>query len=165
LGLKLNLGCGLDKREGYVNIDIREDVEPDMVIDLEKELLQRFEDESVDEILAKDFLEHLSWRVVETFLRDCHRVLKHNGRIYIQTPDLEAIAKKVILNPNFKFGSLYGFKAVSYWVYGGQEYPENTHKSGFTMNSLKRLLEDIGFEVLELKNDGGTNIVCWARKL
>lgn len=164
MGLKLNLGCGLDKREGYVNIDVREDVEPDMVIDLEKELLQRFEDESVDEILAKDFLEHLSWRVVETFLRDCHRVLKPNGRIYIQTPDLEAIAKKVILNPNFKFGSLYGFKAISYWVYGGQEYPENTHKSGFTMSSLKRLLEDIGFEVLELKNDSGTNIVCWARK-
>ena len=81
MGLKLNLGCGLDKREGYVNIDVREDVEPDMVIDLEKELLRRFEDESVDEILAKDFLEHLSWRVVETFLRDCHRVLKHNGRI------------------------------------------------------------------------------------
>jgi hypothetical protein len=24
--VKLNLGCGLDKRSGYVNIDVREDV-------------------------------------------------------------------------------------------------------------------------------------------
>ncbi|RLC85258.1 MAG: hypothetical protein DRJ03_12190 [Chloroflexi bacterium] len=162
--MKLNLGCGFDKRKGYINIDARKDVKPDIVLDLEKELLQRFENESVDEILAKDFIEHLSWRVVEPFLKDCYRVLKHNGRIYIQTPDLEAIANKVILNPNFKFDQLHGFKAISYWVYGGQDYPENTHKAGFTINSLKQLLENIGFQILEIKNDGGTNIICWARK-
>jgi hypothetical protein len=91
-------------------------------------------------------------------------VLKKGGRIYIQTPDLQAIAQKVILNPNFKYGSLEGCEAISYWVYGGQEYKENTHKSGFTIPTLKQLLESNGFKIESISNDGGTNIICWAVK-
>jgi len=147
-----------------VNIDCRKDVEPDILIDLENELLQRFNDESVDEILAKDFIEHLSWRIVETFLRDCFRVLKKDGKIYIQTPDLEAIAKKVILNPNFKYGNLSEWQAISFWVYGAQDYENNLHKTGFTIPTLKNLLESIGFKIDSIKNDSGTNIVCHAHK-
>jgi len=148
----------------WVNIDVRTDVKSDLVVDLERELLQRFEDGSVDEILAKDFIEHLSWRVVETFLQDCHRVLKRSGKIFIQTPDLMAIAKRVILDPNYRFGELYGWKAISFWVYGSLDYPENVHRSGFTIPTLRRLLEGVGFEVDEIKNDDGTNIMVKAHK-
>jgi len=139
-------------------------VEPDIVMDLEKELLQRFEDESVDEILCKDFIEHLNWRVVETFLRDCFRVLKKGGKIYIQTPDLEAITKKVILDPDFKYGDLSGYKAISFWVYGSQDYNENVHRAGFTIPTLKKLLESIGFKIDSIKNDNGSNVICHAHK-
>jgi hypothetical protein len=155
--VKLNLGCGFDKRSGYVNIDVREDVKPDVVMDVEKELLKRFRDESVDEILAKDFVEHLSWRVVKDFLKDCFRALKKGGRIYIQTPDLEAIARKVILNPEFRFGSLEGFEAISYWVYGSGDYgTPSFHRAGFTIPALKKLLESCGFIVEDIRNDGGS---------
>jgi ubiquinone/menaquinone biosynthesis C-methylase UbiE len=164
-GIKLNLGCGLDKRDGYINIDIREEVKPDLVIDLEKELLKRFNDESIEEIIAKDFIEHLSWRVVEDFLKDCYRVLKKGGRMYIQTPDLEAISKKIILNPNFKYGELEGYKAISYWVYGSGDYENPSfHKAGFTIPTLKELLEKIGFKIEDIKNDGGSNIIAWVIK-
>ena len=162
--LKLNLGCGLDKRSGYVNIDVREDVKPDLAINLEEELLKRFQDESVEEILAKDFIEHLSWRVVEPFLRDCFRVLKKGGKMFIQTPDLEAIFNTTIRNPNYRFGELEGFKAISFWVYGAQDYKENLHKCGFTIPTLKKLLESIGFKVERIENDGGSNIICLASK-
>jgi hypothetical protein len=72
---------------------------------------------------------------------------------------LVAIAKKVILLGSYDWGQ------ISYWVYGGQDYPENTHKSGFTIPALKRLLERHGFAVEEIYNNGGINIVCTARKL
>jgi SAM-dependent methyltransferase len=163
--IKLNLGCGLDKRNGYINIDVREEVKPDLVIDLEKEFLKRFDNESVDEIIARDFIEHLSWRIVEDFLKDCYRVLKKGGRMYIQTPDLEAISKKVILNQDFKYGDLEGYKAISYWVYGSGDYGnESFHRAGFTIPTLKRLLEKIGFTIEDIKNDGGTNIIAWIKK-
>jgi predicted SAM-dependent methyltransferase len=162
--MKLNLGCGCDVREGWLNIDVRRTHPRVLVLDLERELLRPFPDESVDEILAKDFIEHLSWRVVEAFLRDCHRVLKRGGRMYIQVPDLEAIARKVILNPDFRYGNLTGWRAISFWVYGAQDYPENAHKAGFTIPTLRRLLESVGFVVERIGSDGGTNIVCWVVK-
>jgi len=162
--VKLNLCCGDDVREGYVNIDVRKTKPNVLVIDLERELLRVFPDSSIDEIVARDCVEHISWRRVENLLRDIHRVLKPNGVLFMQVPDLEAIARKIILNPDFCYGDLCGWKAISYWVYGGQEYSENTHKAGFTIPTLKRLLESIGFAVETIRNDGGTNIQAWARK-
>jgi len=163
--VKLNLGCGLDIRDGYINIDVRKVHPRILVLDLEKELLKPFPDNSAEEIIAKDFVEHLSWRVVEAFLRDCFRVLKSGGRMYIQVPDMEAIAKKVILNPSFKYGELEGWKAISFWVYGAGDYGEPSfHKAGFTIPTLRRLLESIGFIVEDIRNDGGTNIQAWVRK-
>ena len=162
--MKLNLGCGLGIRDGYINIDVRKVHPKILVLDLEKELLKPFPDNSAEEIIAKDFIEHLSWRVVEDFLKDCYRVLKPGGRMYIQVPDLEAIAKKVILNPSFKYGELEGWKAISFWVYGAQDYETNIHKTGFTIPTLKKLLESIGFVVEDIRSGGGTNINCWVRK-
>ena len=162
--MKLNLCCGDDVRDGYINIDIRKTKPNVLVLDLEKELLKPFPSNSVDEVIARDCIEHISWRRVEDLLRDIYRVLKCNGRVYIQVPDLEAIAKKVILNPDFKYGELEGWKAISFWVYGAQDHEYNYHKSGFTIPTLKKLLESIGFVVDGIRNDDGTNLICWARK-
>ena len=162
--MKLNLCCGDDVRDDYINIDVRKTKPNVLVLDLEKDLLRPFPSSSVEEVIAKDCIEHISWRRVEDLLRDIHRVLKCNGRVYIQVPDLEAIAKKVIFNPDFCFGRLCGWMAISYFVYGAQDYPENTHRAGFTMLTLKKLLTSIGFAVEDIRNDGGTNLVCFARK-
>ena len=162
--MKLNICCGDDVREGYINIDVRKTKPNVLVIDLEKDLLRAFPNNSADEIIARDCIEHISWRKVEDLLRDIYRVLKCDGRVYIQVPDLEAIAKKVILNPDFCYADLCGWKAISYWIYGGQDYEHNYHKAGFTIATLRRLLETIGFEIFEIRNDGGTNIICWCRK-
>jgi SAM-dependent methyltransferase len=162
--VRLNLCCGDDVREGYINIDVRKTKPNVLIIDLEKDLLRVFPNNSADEIIARDCVEHISWRRVEDLLRDIHRVLRCDGKLYIQVPDLEAIAKKVVLNPDFCFGALCGWKAISYWIYGGQDYEYNYHKSGFTISTLKRLLESIGFNILEIRNDDGTNIICWCVK-
>ena len=162
--MRLNLCCGDDVRDGYINIDVRKTKPNVLVLDLEKDLLRPFPDKSVDEILAYDCIEHISWRRIEDLLRDIHRVLKCDGRLYLRVPDLEAIAKKVILDPGFRYNELRGWKAISFWVYGGQDYPENTHKAGFTIPTLRELLESLGFKVEKIENDGGTNIVCVAVK-
>ena len=162
--MKLNIGCGDDVRAGYVNIDVRRTRPNVLAMDLEKDLLRPFPDDSVEEVIAKDVIEHISWRRVEDLIKDIFRVLKRGGRLFIQVPDLEAIARKVILNPEFKYGDLEGWKAISFWVYGGQECLENTHRAGFTIPTLKKLLESVGFVVEDIRNDGGTNIICSARK-
>jgi len=155
---RLNLGCELDKRskeEGWVNVDIRPECEPDLVHDLTKPL--PYENNTVDEILAKDILEHFSWRQVPDILKDWYRVLKPGAQIYIQTPDLATISSHILSNV------LWTWEQISYWIYGEQNVPENAHKSGFTISTLARLLTEVGFKVKEM-NKGGTNIMAYAYK-
>jgi len=154
--MKLNLGCGGDKRKGYVNIDIRKEVNPDRIMDLEKTPYP-FDDNSVDEILAKDIIEHFSFRNVEKVVKEWHRILKKGGKLVIQTPDFDAILKAI------KQEKIKGWWQISYWLYGGQDYKENTHKLIFTKSEIKKFLENIGFKVENIKS-GGTNMIVEAYK-
>jgi predicted SAM-dependent methyltransferase len=152
--MKLNLGSG-GRLPGYINVDIRKEVNPDVVWDLEQTPYP-WEDCSVDEILMVDTLEHLSFRKVRDVVKELYRILKPGGKIFIQVPDMEARARDILEKWMEDWWSL------SFWVYGGQEYKENTHKSGFTVPSLKKLLEEEGFKVEKIV--GGGNIQCWAVK-
>jgi len=153
---KLNLGCGLDKKPGWVNIDIRREVNPDLVWDLEKPL--PLPSNYAEEILAKDVLEHISFRKVRDVLKDWYRVLKPGGKITIQVPDLLAIYEKVVKKDPSDWWS------ISYWIYGAQDYPENTHKTGFTYTALYKLLTEVGFKRISIRSDGGTNLIAEAYK-
>jgi len=156
--MKLNLCCGQDVRNGYLNIDVRR-LDPRILqLDLEKDLLTPIPPESAEEIVAQDCIEHVSWRRIPDLLRDVYRVLKCNGVFVMRVPDLEEIARLTFLNPGYD-----NFLQLSYWIFGGQDYPENTHKAGFTKASARKLLEDIGFRVLEVRGEG-TNLVVVARK-
>jgi len=54
----LNLGCGFNKLDGFLNIDSSDLCEPDMKLDLNV-LPWPFEDDEIGHIVAKDVLEHL----------------------------------------------------------------------------------------------------------
>jgi len=85
--MKLNLGCGQNKVEGYLNVDKYAACAPDRVVDLEA-FPWPFPDASVDEILLTHVLEHLG-RETETFfgiMRELHRVLKPGGKVQIGVP-------------------------------------------------------------------------------
>jgi len=140
----LYIGAGDDRIKDCMTLDIRKDVHPDVVRNLEQ-LSLPFKNEQFDLIYAKDVIEHISFRKTEDLLRELFRILTHNGKNYIQVPDLEAIAHKVIFNPDNCLGDMCGWKLISYWVYWGQDYPENTHKAGFTISTLGKLLQQIGF--------------------
>jgi hypothetical protein len=80
--MKLHLGCGHDKKEGYINCDISREVTPDMVVDLEKKL--QFKDNSVNEIVANHVFEHISNFI--PLMHELHRICKKNAIIKIKTP-------------------------------------------------------------------------------
>jgi hypothetical protein len=56
--MQLNLGCGFDRREDYVNVDSWPECQPDLLVDLEC-FPWPFETSSVTRILARHVLEHL----------------------------------------------------------------------------------------------------------
>ena len=81
--IRLHLGCGNDKRKGYLNCDLSPEVAPDLVLDLEKTPLQ-FKDDSADEILANHVLEHVTNFV--PLMHELWRVCKKGALITIRVP-------------------------------------------------------------------------------
>lgn len=80
---KLNLGCGSDICEDYVNVDMAPLAGVDVVCNLSR-FPWPFEDEEFDEIIAKDVLEHLpdTVRVME----EIHRITRKGGKVFLSLP-------------------------------------------------------------------------------
>lgn len=82
--IKLNLGCGLRRLSGYINIDNRPEVNPDLVCDVLQGL--PYQNSSVDEIRAHDFLEHIPLGKTIQVIEEIYRVLKPGGMLDAFTP-------------------------------------------------------------------------------
>ena len=80
---KLNLGCGAFRKEGYINLDCRDHLKPDILHDLDN-IPYPFPDNSFELIEADHVLEHLSdpFRV----MMELHRMLAPGGSAIIKVP-------------------------------------------------------------------------------
>ena len=78
--MRLNLGCGQDKRDGWTNVDKMAAAEPDQVVDLE-ELPWPWPDSSVEEVAMKHVLEHLGAEtdVYLGIIKELYRVCRHGA--------------------------------------------------------------------------------------
>jgi len=85
---KLNLGCGFDKREGFVNADRFPGCRPDMLFDLEQTPWP-LQDSSFGHILLKHVLEHVGadFAAFTRVVRELYRVAAPGGTIEISVPD------------------------------------------------------------------------------
>ena len=85
--MKLNLGCGNKKLEGYVNIDSDPLCAPDRVLDL-RSMPWPFDESSVSEIVMSHVLEHLG-QTTEEFrkvIQEIYRILAPDGRLKVVVP-------------------------------------------------------------------------------
>jgi len=152
--LKLNLGCGTDIREGFINIDLYSDDERVIKMDVRK---LEFQDETVDLILASDILEHFSHREIDSVLKEWARVLKVDGNIIIRCPSLKLQARAYL-------NGEWDADVASYMIFGGQTNQGDYHCVAFDEQSIKKHLTLAGFEVVEFiekyipQNQGYTNL-------
>lgn len=152
----VNLGSGASVFRGCVNIDKRLLPGVDLVLDLEDGYLP-FPDGFFTVAYMIDVIEHVSWRRIPRLMSEINRVLNCGGRLVVRTPDIGLIAKMVldwgmpkIEHPDV--GEFRKYMLISYFLYGNQDYPEDTHKAGFTIDALQELLNMHGFEVSIIKN-------------
>lgn len=85
--LKLNLGCGSRKREGYVNVDMFPDCRPDVVLNLEQTPWP-WPDDSVIAVDLIHVLEHLGQQpaVFLGIMKELWRVCCDGAMIHIEVP-------------------------------------------------------------------------------
>lgn len=168
--MRLNLGCGVDVRPGYTNVDFRK-IHPSIVeADLSK-YPWPFEDGSAEEILMLDFLEHFPYRQTDMILGECWRVMSSDGRLVVQVPDADHLARALTKTGSYlcnRCGSEMGqphreealqfcrdcgqsadviANAAMMRLYGGQDYPGNWHHTCFTKDSLRDRMRSCGFDL------------------
>lgn len=81
--MKINIGCGRDKINGFVGLDISANVGADIVHDIENGL--PFEDDSVTEIIMYDVLTQLSSKkVFKSVMNELWRVVKKGASVTIR---------------------------------------------------------------------------------
>lgn len=89
--VKLHLGCGQTRLDGFINIDFPQDKHnvmksaADAKADIVNDLV--FSENSVDEIRTHHMLEHFSRVIALAQLVKWHRWLKVDGILIIETPD------------------------------------------------------------------------------
>jgi predicted SAM-dependent methyltransferase len=146
--IKLNLGCGNRKMHGFINVDARHEVQPDVIYNVAK-IHEKFQD--VDLIYASQVLEHfptksfpfqpITW---EEVLLNWNKTLKDGGILRLSVPDLRA-ACEYYLHTN-------DFESVQAAFYGGQKYDFDFHYHGWTFDTLSKSLESSGFEDIHRYN-------------
>ena len=82
--MKINLGSGFKRIEGFVNVDDDPLVEPDYLVNIENDRLP-FDDDSIEEIRAYHILEHIGEGFIP-LMKELHRVCKHGALLDILVP-------------------------------------------------------------------------------
>ena len=138
--IKLNIGCGTDKLNGYINADIIEGL-GDIQMDATN---LNCDDCSIDVLNSSHLLEHFGRRFISDILKEWYRVLKYNGKLILEVP-------------NFEW-------CVNYWLqYEKEEFPLDTifgnqhnmgeyHKTGFTKDSIIDFVNDAGFHIESIED-------------
>lgn len=101
LGLKLDLGCGQNKREGFHGVDIAQTDGVDTVCDLFQDRWP-FDDDTVDEAFSSHVVEH-AYPVggprdgLIHFMNELHRVCRHDATVEIVHP--YGLSKRAFQDP------------------------------------------------------------------
>lgn len=133
--MKLHLGSGNKRIPGFKNVDIRNDVDTDIVADVCD--LYMIHNRSVDEIYFCHGMEHLTYDGAARALKEWRRVLVGGGRLRLSVPDFDKLVQ------------LYGRrgldKHVRAMICGGMDYEHNIHYSVWTYDVLEHFLSEAGY--------------------
>lgn len=132
---RLNLGCGWDHREGFLNVDLHEFHQPDLIADVTK--LDMLPSGSYEEIIAQDVLEHLPRTSTVDVLREWSRLLKPGGKLHIRVPSVVDLAE-LLKAP--EHSSIEQQELLVQCMFGTQAYTEDTHYTTFTEPLLRHYL-------------------------
>ena len=145
--LKLNLGCCKTILDGWVNIDLYQ-YDPRIVVgDIRN--LANYANESVDEILAQDVIEHIPFYESVAAVKEWIRTLKIGGQLTVQTTNiaghLESYAK-----------GFWNLETLNYMLFSGKNWADNQtrdgdfHKSVYDIPFMKNLFVQNGLDVISI---------------
>ncbi len=142
--VNVNLGCGTNIVEGWVNIDMVRPANADKNFRLGDVLNIPLKDGTVDYMLLDQVLEHIPMADIVPALYEIRRALKKGGRCVIIVPDFEdAVQSWLKYNTNSSFNPLT-YQYFSEVIYGNQAHEGEFHKTPMSPMYLHYALNTAG---------------------
>lgn len=141
---KVNIGCGNDIRDKFLNIDIQEFKGVDFVCDARD--LEVIEDNSVKFLVAQHLLEYIPREDMVPTLQEWYRVLLPGGLLEIRTTDISKLTQALYLNNISPELGMTDEMVISL-LYGQQLNKYDIRYNGFTSSFLQGVLKGIGFSI------------------
>ncbi len=151
--MKIDLGCGSKKKEGFTGVDIQKLPGVDVVVNIGKEKLP-FKDNSVEEMYSNECLCYVD--DLEFILKEIYRVCKPKAKIHFILPHFSSIRAFHLFNKHF-FRSIdfFKFRKGDHW----NPVPE------ISFNVEKVFIEfDKGFQLWNYILEPLININHWTRR-
>lgn len=139
--MKLNIGCGNKKIEGWTGVDLSPSSKADIIAPIDAVPLG---DGVADEIMAIHVVEHVySWEV-PVALAEWHRLLKRGGLLIVEMPDLLKCCKNIAAGLK---GRIHPDQLGIWGIFGDDRFqdPLMIHRSGWWFDRLKPIVEQVGF--------------------
>ncbi|MFX1476225.1 MAG: methyltransferase domain-containing protein [Promethearchaeota archaeon] len=146
--MKINLGCGLIYKRGYVNVDAFNNTVADQIMSA---TFLTFEDNQASLIECTQVIEHLGAAKSLYALAECFRVLQPGGILLLETPDIEE-AFRVFLRKGKSHR-----KYLMNWIFG-LDTPGMTHRFAFPEELLTQMLQQTGFVQIKTVRQGKGSI-------
>jgi predicted SAM-dependent methyltransferase len=153
--LKLNIGAGHQKINGFINIDADASLEPDLVFDITNKL--PYATGHVDEIRCFHTIEHIKGAQHPQIIEEFNRVLCKGGTLILAYPEAKECFEGWLTNKkgqrDFFEATILG-RGLSYW---------DLHKTLMNSDLFIPLLREYGFEVsrhIEKEQTFNTVLIC-----
>lgn len=152
----LNCGCGQNKINNCINIDIEPLCKPDLIADFTQPL--PFPHESIDKIYFFHVIEHIPKVKHGVVLAEFRRLLSPAGVLVVSYPEFITVANYWMINHK-------GMR--DFWehtIYGRQLYPSDFHVALMHTPEFVEFLSMVGFEVtkrsFEIGEEYNTVLKC-----
>ena len=140
--MKYNIACGPQRLEGYINVDVHNFPQIDVLLDCT--VLDYM---NVEELFSHAFLEHLPRHAVVPHLVSALKSLSPSGFLcYTGIPYFKNIALSYINKEKGAIGSLMDNYEVWRLVFGGDYIQYATHSNLFDEDYLSKCLDEAGFK-------------------
>ena len=137
--VKLNIGCGDEVLEGYINLDPHIDNEGIIKEDFIT-YAQGIEDNYFDEILCEAVLEHTPHSAALGFLMEMFRILKPGGKVDIVVPDMD-----YLFTYWHHSSDAHRWTDLRFKIFGRQDRGGQYHLSPWNTSILEEHLQRAGF--------------------
>lgn len=155
MALKLDIGSGDHKNEGFTTVD-----KFDEAADVRADACDLpFPDGSVEEITCYQVIEHIPYKDEQKLFTELHRVLKVGGKLITECPDLEYIAQEIAMSGDIAEHWIWNIYGQVYrpWDKGRYEDWEDNansrHQNGFTFKKLQFIADKLGFDIRKRSED------------